>query len=80
MTATAQSPEPGENQDVPVAEHALIGERPHYNVTFLFLSLGGLALAVSQSLVAPALREIQVDLGTSTTAVTWVLTAFLLSA
>jgi EmrB/QacA subfamily drug resistance transporter len=78
MTATAQSPEPRE--DVPVAEHALIGERPHYNVTFLFLALGALALAVSQSLVAPALREIQGDLGVSTTAVTWVLTAFLLSA
>ena len=80
MTATAQSPEPREDEDVPRAEHALIGDRPHYNVTFLFLALGGLALAVSQSLVAPALREIQVDLGTSTTAVTWVLTAFLLSA
>jgi EmrB/QacA subfamily drug resistance transporter len=78
VTATAQSPEPRE--DVPVAEHALIGERPHYNITFVFLALGGLALAVSQSLVAPALREIQVDLGVSTTAVTWVLTAFLLSA
>ena len=78
MTATAQSPEPRE--DVPVGEHAPIGERPHYNITFLFLALGGLALAVSQSLVAPALREIQGDLGVSTTAVTWVLTAFLLSA
>jgi EmrB/QacA subfamily drug resistance transporter len=78
MTATAESPEPRE--DVPVAEHALIGERPHHNVTFLFLALGGLALAVSQSLVAPALREIQIDLGVSTTAATWVLTAFLLSA
>ena len=73
MTATAP-------RRRPVAQHAPIGDRPHYNVTFLFLSLGGLALAVSQSLVAPALREIQVDLGTSTTAVTWVLTAFLLSA
>jgi EmrB/QacA subfamily drug resistance transporter len=78
MTASAQSPEPREG--VPVAEHALIGERPHYDVTFLFLALGALALAVSQSLVAPALREIQGDLGVSTTAVTWVLTAFLLSA
>ena len=78
MTATAQSPEPRE--ELPVAEEPLLGHRPHYNVTFLFLALGGLALAVSQSLVAPALREIQTDLGTSTTAVTWVLTAFLLSA
>jgi EmrB/QacA subfamily drug resistance transporter len=73
MTATAP-------ERPPAAEHAPIGHRPHYNITFLFLALGGLALAVSQSLVAPALREIQVDLGTSTTAVTWVLTAFLLSA
>ena len=31
-------------------------------------------------MVAPALPAIQHDLGTSTTAVTWVLTAFLLTA
>ena len=68
------------HEELPVAEEPLLGHRPHYNITFLFLALGGLALAVSQSLVAPALREIQTDLGTSTTAVTWVLTAFLLSA
>jgi EmrB/QacA subfamily drug resistance transporter len=76
-TATERQPEPRGNHP---HEHAPIGDRPHYNITFLFLALGGLALAVSQSLVAPALREIQTDLGTSTTAVTWVLTAFLLSA
>ncbi|HEY7149041.1 MAG TPA: MFS transporter [Gaiellaceae bacterium] len=80
MAATAPEPRHDRSDAPPIAEHALIGERPHYNVTFLFLALGGLALAVSQSLVAPALREIQIDVGVSTTAATWVLTSFLLSA
>jgi EmrB/QacA subfamily drug resistance transporter len=64
----------------PAPPHEAIGERTHYNLTFAILALGGVALAMLQSLVAPALHEIQVDLGTSTTSVTWVLTAFLLSA
>jgi EmrB/QacA subfamily drug resistance transporter len=80
MAATAPEPRHHRSDAPPIAEHALIGERPHYNITFLFLALGGLALAVSQSLVAPALREIQIDVGVSTTAATWVLTSFLLSA
>ena len=44
------------------------------------LALGGLAYALLQSLVAPALPEIQHSLHTSTTAATWVLTSYLLSA
>src|SRR3954467_11402392 len=54
--------------------------RQHYNLTFAVLALGGIAYALLQSLVAPALPTIQADLHTSTTAVTWVLTAYLLSA
>jgi EmrB/QacA subfamily drug resistance transporter len=59
-------------------EHA--ASRPHYNLTFAILALGGITYALLQSLVVPALHEIQVDLHTSTTSATWVLTAFLLSA
>jgi len=46
----------------------------------VYLSLGGLAFSVLQSLVAPALSTIGTDLGASTTDVTWTLTAYLLSA
>ncbi|MFI5890234.1 MFS transporter [Actinoplanes sp. NPDC051513] len=46
----------------------------------LFLSLGGLAFAVLQSLVAPALPVIAHDLGASTEDISWVLTAYLLAA
>ncbi|GAA2657664.1 MFS transporter [Paractinoplanes durhamensis] len=46
----------------------------------LYLSLGGLAFAVLQSLVAPALGTIGRDLGADTSDVSWVITAYLLSA
>jgi EmrB/QacA subfamily drug resistance transporter len=55
-------------------------QRQHYNLTFAVLALGGIAYALLQSLVAPALPTLQHDLNTSTTAVTWVLTAYLISA
>src|SRR5438093_1128248 len=54
--------------------------RQHYNLTFAVLAVGGAAFALLQSLVAPALPTIQHDLHASATAVTWVLTAYLLSA
>jgi MFS family permease len=44
------------------------------------LSLGGISYALLQSLVVPALPEIQRSLHTSESSVGWVLTAFLLSA
>src|SRR3954468_16428673 len=46
----------------------------------LHLSLGGLAFAVLQSLVAPALSTIGRELGASTGDASWVITAYLLSA
>jgi EmrB/QacA subfamily drug resistance transporter len=49
-------------------------------VILAVLSLGGIAYALLQSLVVPALPEIQKALGTSEGAVGWILTAFLLSA
>jgi EmrB/QacA subfamily drug resistance transporter len=54
--------------------------RRHYGLTFAVLALAGVSYALLQSLVAPALPVIQRDLHTSTTAVTWVFTSFLLSA
>ncbi len=56
------------------------GRRPHFGLTFAVLASGGLAFALLQSMVAPALPEIQRDLGASTTAAAWILTGYLLSA
>jgi EmrB/QacA subfamily drug resistance transporter len=49
-------------------------------VTFALLAAAGVTYALLQSLVAPALPDIQHALHTSVNAVSWVLTAYLLSA
>ena len=49
-------------------------------VILTVLSLAGISYALLQSLVVPALPQIQESLGTTESAVGWVLTAFLLSA
>jgi EmrB/QacA subfamily drug resistance transporter len=54
--------------------------RGHYGLTLMALVSAAMAYALSQTLVSPALPVIQRELGTSTTAVTFVLTAYLLSA
>ena len=54
--------------------------RQHYGVTLAVLALAGVAYALLQSAVAPALPEIQRALGTSESGVTWILTAYLLAA
>jgi EmrB/QacA subfamily drug resistance transporter len=55
-------------------------ERQHYNVTLAILTLAGVAFALQQTMVIPALPALQHDLHTTTTWVTWVLTVFLLVA
>jgi EmrB/QacA subfamily drug resistance transporter len=58
-----------------------VGEaRQHYNVTLGILSLAGIAFALQQTMVIPALPALQRELDTTTTWVTWVLTVFLLAA
>jgi EmrB/QacA subfamily drug resistance transporter len=54
--------------------------RQNHNLTLLVLGTSALAYALSQTMVAPALPEIQRSLHTSTTSVTWVLTVYLLTA
>ena len=54
--------------------------RASYRATFTVLLLGVSAYALLQSLVLPVLPTIQHDLHTSQSVVTWVLTAYLLSA
>jgi EmrB/QacA subfamily drug resistance transporter len=62
-----------------VSEHDGAG-RQHYNVTFALLAIAAVAYALMQSLVAPALPDIQHAFDTSVSGVSWVLTAYLLSA
>ena len=54
--------------------------RSHYQLTFAVLAIGIGAFALLQSLVIPVLSTVQAELHTSQSAVTWVLTAYLLSA
>src|ERR1700679_3137784 len=54
--------------------------RAHYRATFTVLAAATAAYALLQSLVIPVLPTIQAGLHTSQNTVTWVLTAYLLSA
>lgn len=54
--------------------------RQHYGLTLAVRSVAALAYALMQTMVAPALPEIQRVLHASTTSVTWVLTVYLLTA
>jgi MFS family permease len=62
-----------------VTDHAE-DPRQSYQVTFALLALVGVSYALLQSLVVPALLDIQHALHTSVNSVSWVLTAYLLSA
>ena len=57
-----------------------VRRRAHYRVTFAVLALGVGAFALLQSLVIPVLTTVQHELHTTQATVTWVLTAYLLSA
>jgi EmrB/QacA subfamily drug resistance transporter len=63
-----------------VTPHKADPTRQHHHVTLWVLVTGALAYTLSQTLIAPALPEIQKQLHTSTTAVTFALTTFLLTA
>ena len=54
--------------------------RSRYQVTFIVLAVAVAGYALLQSLVVPVLPTIQAELHTSQNMVTWVLTAYLLSA
>jgi MFS family permease len=55
-------------------------DRTHPNLILAVLSLGGLAYAMLSSSVVPALPTMEHALHTSETGITWLLTAYLLSA
>lgn len=54
--------------------------RQHPNITLAALALAGVAFSLLQSMVSPALHEIQTELQTTESAVAWLLTGYLLSA
>ncbi|MDV7268705.1 MFS transporter, partial [Rhodococcus oxybenzonivorans] len=54
--------------------------RAHYQLTFAVLTVGVGAFALLQSLVMPVLPTLESALGTTQADITWVLTAYLLSA
>jgi EmrB/QacA subfamily drug resistance transporter len=55
-------------------------ERQHYNITLAVLTLAGIAFALQQTMIIPALPSLQREFDTTTGWVTWLLTGFLLSA
>lgn len=55
-------------------------ERQHYGLTLLVLFCAAMAYALAQTMVAPALPEIQRHFNTTPTTVTFVLTGFLLTS
>jgi EmrB/QacA subfamily drug resistance transporter len=59
---------------------ARAGRRAHYRLTFAVLAMAVGAFALLQSLVIPVLTTVQHQLHTTQSTVTWVLTAYLLSA
>jgi EmrB/QacA subfamily drug resistance transporter len=52
----------------------------HTRVVFLSLLLAGMAFALSQTVVSPALPAIQRDFGAAPTSAAWILTGYLLAA
>ncbi|MGY2081488.1 MFS transporter [Modestobacter sp. SYSU DS0657] len=60
--------------------HAAPARRAHPTATFAVLATGVVAFALLQSLVTPVLPALQRELDTTQADVTWVMTAYLLSA
>jgi EmrB/QacA subfamily drug resistance transporter len=53
--------------------------RQHYRLTLAALAAAALSYSLLQTMVVPALPDVQRQLGVSTTSVTWVMTVFLLT-
>jgi EmrB/QacA subfamily drug resistance transporter len=54
--------------------------RQHYGVTLAVLAVAAMSFALLQTMVAPALPDMQQALNVSTSSITWVLTIYLLTA
>ena len=71
---------PSRRGQIPFQMNATTSERTHPNLILAVLALGGLAYAMLSSSVVPALPTMQRALHTNETDITWLLTAYLLSA
>lgn len=76
----AAVPREAREATAPTAPVHRTGIHANSTLVVLFLSLGGLSFAMLQSLVAPALSTIARDLHSSTSDISWILTAYLLAA
>ncbi len=68
------------DEAVGTAPPEVAGKRIHYGATFAVLSTAALAFSLLQSMIIPAIPELEHALHTSATGATWLLTAYLLSA
>jgi EmrB/QacA subfamily drug resistance transporter len=66
--------------DAPVPDPHVTDKRIHYGATFAVLAMAALAFSLLQSLIIPAIPDLEHLLHTSATGATWLLTAYLLSA
>lgn len=57
-----------------------LNRRTHYGVTFAVIAVSVASFSLMQSMTVPVLSRIETELGTDQNTVTWVLTAYLLSA
>ena len=71
---------PGERSAIVTLRNDMAEHRQHYGLTLGILTMAAASYALQQTMVIPALPELQRELGASTTWVTWVMTGFLLSA
>src|SRR4051794_1739929 len=55
-------------------------DRQHHNVTLAILAIGALAFALAQTTVIPALTSMQEAFGTTTSGITWMVSAYFLAA
>ena len=65
---------------MPIDPRPSVAARSGYRLTFVVLAAGVGAYSLLQSLVSPVLPLLQTSLHTTQNTVTWVLTAYLLSA
>ena len=70
----------GERSAIVTLRNDMAEHRQHYGLTLGILTMAAASYALQQTMVIPALPELQRELGASTTWVTWVMTGFLLSA
>ena len=68
------------NGSIPAGTATAPAKRIHHGATFAVLAIAALAFSLLQSMIIPAIPELEHVLHSSATGATWLLTAYLLSA